>query len=405
MPIDPVSKPAVVFSGGGAYGAYEVGILKALTDGSSPATAQRPLMPEVVTGTSVGAFNAALLAMYAKDGTSTAAKRMEEVWMNDVAETASRENGVYRVRGNPLRYLDPGAFREPAELFRAMSDAFYLSQDWSMRLLRFAAGRGSFAQRTSDLLDISSFLSVEPFARLLEKTLDAEAIAESSVSASIVATNWQTGAIKVFTNREINAEHGPSIVMASAAIPGIFQPVKVDAEDYVDGGVVLNTPLSTALNAGATELHVVYMSPDVRNIPTGDLQATLDVFDRVYHIMLATKIAEDITTARWINEGLAVLERYGAADVRDVSLEAERSFIRVASVIHNRIEAGRPYRPVTIHRYFPKRELGGALAMLNFEAGSLRAMMEMGVTDARTHDCAAAGCVVPARAARAASRK
>jgi hypothetical protein len=54
-------RQAMVLSGGGANGAYEVGVLKALLTGQSPATEFQPLDPDIFTGTSVGAFNAALL--------------------------------------------------------------------------------------------------------------------------------------------------------------------------------------------------------------------------------------------------------------------------------------------------------------------------------------------------------
>ena len=54
-------RQAVILSGGGANGAYEVGVLKALLTGQSPATDFQPLDPDIFTGTSVGAFNAALL--------------------------------------------------------------------------------------------------------------------------------------------------------------------------------------------------------------------------------------------------------------------------------------------------------------------------------------------------------
>ena len=51
-------KHAIILSGGGGYGAYEVGVLKALLTGKSPTTGFEPLVPDIMTGTSVGAYNA-----------------------------------------------------------------------------------------------------------------------------------------------------------------------------------------------------------------------------------------------------------------------------------------------------------------------------------------------------------
>ena len=58
-------------------------------------------------------------------------------------------------------------------------------------------------------------------------------------------------------------ELGPRAILASAAIPGFFPPTEVGAQPFVDGGVVLNTPLVPAIEAGADILHVIYMDPDV----------------------------------------------------------------------------------------------------------------------------------------------
>src|SRR5262245_53897291 len=115
MPIPEVHerKPALVLSGGGAYGAYEVGVIKALADASSPAAGGAPLAPTLISGTSVGGFNASVLAARAAGGLGAAVRHLEKIWMEDVADAPGRGNGVYRIRGNPMRLLDLRAIREP----------------------------------------------------------------------------------------------------------------------------------------------------------------------------------------------------------------------------------------------------------------------------------------------------
>src|SRR4029434_10469105 len=110
-----------------------------------------------------------------------------------------------------------------------------------------------------------------------------------------------------FKNEDMTAAQGRLVVLGSSAIPGIFPPVQIGKDTYVDGGVVMNTPLTTAIDAGATELHVIYLDPDVSKIPVMALPNTIDTFSRVYAIMLASNINEDIQTASWINEGLETL--------------------------------------------------------------------------------------------------
>jgi NTE family protein len=46
-------------------------------------------------------------------------------------------------------------------------------------------------------------------------------------------------------------------VIASAAIPGIFPPVRIAGRDLVDGGVANNTPVSVAVALGATRIIVL----------------------------------------------------------------------------------------------------------------------------------------------------
>ena len=52
---------AITLSGGGAYGAFEVGVIKALMGGHAAVTAGEALDPQIFTGTSAGAFLAAVL--------------------------------------------------------------------------------------------------------------------------------------------------------------------------------------------------------------------------------------------------------------------------------------------------------------------------------------------------------
>ena len=74
-------KKALVLSGGGADGAYAVGVLKALINGRSPATSYRPLDPDILTGTSCGAYNAAVLVSQWDEFGSASAGNLETIWL------------------------------------------------------------------------------------------------------------------------------------------------------------------------------------------------------------------------------------------------------------------------------------------------------------------------------------
>src|SRR3954469_24003782 len=106
---------AVVLSGGGAYGAFEVGILKALTGGECAVTNYIPLNAGVFTGTSVGAFNAAVMVMLDHMEPAEAGLELERIWRQHVASgPGTCGNGVLRYRANPAMYLDPACvFGDP----------------------------------------------------------------------------------------------------------------------------------------------------------------------------------------------------------------------------------------------------------------------------------------------------
>ena len=98
----------------------------------------------------------------------------------------------------------------------------------------------------------AALISVDGIRRLLERHLLYGDIDRAPLPLHIVATDHQLGS-------EVVLSAGPVIeaVMASAAIPGIFPPVRVGGRDLVDGGVANNTPVSVAVGLGATRIIVL----------------------------------------------------------------------------------------------------------------------------------------------------
>lgn len=393
---------AVILSGGGGYGAYEVGIMKALLGGEMAGAGYRLIEPGIFTGTSVGSFNAAIMASQPGVPSGQTAEDLERIWLNEVAGTAMRcGNGVFRFRGNLLRLIDPSCYVNPlAPLEQIGADAGFIGQSLFRRGLNALMSQGSLGQRALQFVDISALISVEPFQEMLNRTIPSNALRDSDRQLRVVATNWDTGEVKTFENKDIADEKfGPLMIMASAAIPGLFPPVKIGEDLYVDGGTVMNTPLKCALQAGATTLHVVYLDPDVGNIPIRKLMNSIDTFDRVFTIMLATKINEDIETAAWINQGLRAMElAEKAGSAADLSSEDITAFVRVAGQFEARIRQGRVYKKLTIHRYHPKDDLGGPMGMLDFSEESIVRLIARGYEDAVFHDCDQSKCIFPDQA-------
>jgi NTE family protein len=87
---------------------------------------------------------------------------------------------------------------------------------------------------------------------LLEKHLRYKQVEKAALPLHIVATDMLSG-------NEIVFSKGPVVdaVLASAAIPGVFPPVRIGNQLLVDGGVANNTPVSVAAALGATRIIVL----------------------------------------------------------------------------------------------------------------------------------------------------
>jgi len=389
------SKHGLVLSGGGAYGAFGVGVMKALFAGKSPGTGHTPLEPSVLTGTSIGAFNAAFVVSQPGRPSLSTIEQLEKLWLTQLADTPeSCGNGVYRIRGNPVTYLDPRCFaKNPARPFiEVAGDTAFFAQDLFKRGVKFFVSPGDLAERAVDLVDISAFFSLEPFKQLISRVVSLEGIRGSSTKLDIAATNWRTGALRLFRNHDLVDEVSDEAILASTALPGVFPPVELEGQPYVDGGVAMNTPLLPAIRAGAETIYVIYLVPEPGDVPVERLPDTLDTIYRQQIIEWDLKTNEDIATVRWINLGLEVIER--AARGEYLSDGDLRDFIRVAGVVEERYRQGKPYKKLTVHNYRPWHETGQALKLLNFKRENIIALIERGFEDAVKHDCVANDCVL-----------
>jgi predicted acylesterase/phospholipase RssA len=187
--------------------------------------------------------------------------------------------------------------------------------------------------------------------------VEIESIRTSSRVIRIAATNWRTGGLAIFCNHDLTHR----AVLASAAIPGVFPAVLIDGDPYVDGGVLMNTPLKPAIDAGADVIHAVALDPNVVNVPPSTLPNTLDTFERLLDVSNTMRIVTDLKLARAVNRGLAN-------------------------------DPG--HRHVQIHLYRPRADMGGVFGMLNFNPERMRRLIQAGFHDAVNHDCRRNGCVL-----------
>ncbi len=234
---------ALVFSGGGARGAYEAGVVRYLVE-ELPRRLGGPIRYDLLCGTSVGAIHACYLAATAHEGPERGG-RLVDVW------TSMR-----------LEKVIPISARDLVQLPRRLL---------GLRRMAAALRRGKAPERLYGLLN------TEPLERIVVRAIPWRGIRrnvrEGRVEAvCVAATQIATGRVVVFMeNRDRKVPRwtrDPGIVprpthllpvhaLASAAIPMLFPAVRVGSTYYADGGLRLNTPLSPALRLGAERVLVV----------------------------------------------------------------------------------------------------------------------------------------------------
>lgn len=380
----PAKDIAVVLSGGGAYAAYEVGAMRAILHGETVATGKQPIDPGIYCGTSAGALNAAVMVE------TGSVDHLERIWREDFAgATGTSSNGVLRIRLNPFSYGDLSSFRlDPVRPFSEFAgDAISIAESLIRRGASFVnSPKGTAATTAFELVDVAALVCTDPLAETLRRTVNLERIHGSARRLQIVATNWTTGEIRVFGNEHFSTDLGYAAIHASTAIPGIFPPVTIDGSIYVDGGLVANSPLKPAIGNGASEIHIVYIDPNVSHIPISRMQGTLEALDRSLAIALANIANRDIDNAHSINQGIAARRTH--------KVHNPEIIIKTESRLDQH-ESNR-YRELTIHRYHPKEDLGGGLGVLNFSRDAIERLIDKGYEDTLRHDCVRSGCVLPA---------
>lgn len=215
-----------VLSGGGARGAYEAGVLRYVLTTLSPQL-DRPVRPDVICGTSIGAITGAWVAAHGVEGAQT----VSDFW------SRMTPDDVYRFRVSDLVRVPDKFLRRAAPVERGVS----LFDPEPL----YALVRGL---RWDDL-----------HARIDRRELKAFSIGMTDVAngRSVHLVDGIPGERETPTMslraRRIHADH----CLASAAIPFVFPAVKVDGRYYVDGALRQNTPLAPAIRLGVSRALVV----------------------------------------------------------------------------------------------------------------------------------------------------
>jgi NTE family protein len=186
----------IVFSGGGSLGAAQVGALEALFEAG--------VVPQAVVGSSVGALNAAFVAL---DPSPARVKELEAIWRSMTRQSVFPDG-------------------------------------------RFRVAR-SLARRRDHLYSPAGLRSI------IHACVPVNDLAETAIPCHVVTTDLIAGEPVWWTSGE-----PAKVLAATTCLPGLFPPVRLGDSLHVDGGVACPVPAQRALDLGAARVWVLDVTRD-----------------------------------------------------------------------------------------------------------------------------------------------
>ena len=358
---------ALVMGGGGARGAYQVGLLRYL------ARRYPTLRIPILTGVSAGAVNVAHLAQY-RGSFRDSVETLDRLWRS--------------LSPDQVFHVDP-----PTILKNALR--------WALRL--FSGGRVRETQ-TRGLVDTSPLREFLARALLCEDGILTgidHNIARGALRAvALSTTDYATGQSIVWVHgrdiqvwerpkrRSVNTRLSVDHVMGSSALPFFFPAVQIGDSWHGDGGIRLSAPLSPALHLGAHKILAISTRYE-RTLAEANRPQTIgypppaQVLSVLYNAIFLDLIDQDVLRLErmnWVLRRLAPEEREGLRVVNILVMRPSRDLGRLS----------REYEPLLPAFFrFMTRGLGtretsspDILSLLMFQSDYLGRLIELGEADA-----------------------
>lgn len=232
---------ALVLSGGGSKGAYQVGALKHILG-------ERNITYDAFCGVSVGAINCAFLSMFKMGQEQESILNLTDMW--------------------------------------SQLDNSKIYKRW------FPFGRWHAIWK-------KSFFDSSPLYSLLKSGLDLAKIRDSGKQVNVGTVSLSSGKYTIFDQ---TSEFFIEAVIASASFPGMLTPVKFMGQLWTDGGVKEISPIKKAVELGADEIDVIITSPHTRVKHFIENPTTVDVLKRSLDLSTDKIMANDIEKVEMYNK-------------------------------------------------------------------------------------------------------
>ncbi len=290
-----LGQTVLVLQGGGALGAYQVGVYEAL--------AQAGVEPDWVVGTSIGAINAGLIAGSPK---GERVDRLCEFWK--------------RVEHRPgLTQFMPAWMAAAARNAVAVSSgvpSFFQPQPAAFLSPHLPLGA-----------DDAGYYTTSPLMETLSDLIDFDQLNSGDVRLTVGASNVRTSEMVYFDSREqeIDVRH----IMASGALPPAFPAVRIDGELYWDGGILSNTPVEVVFDDNPRRDSLV-LAVHIWNAHGPEPRSIWEVMNRQKDLQYSSRSNTHIARQRQLHRMRHIIAELGAlvpeCSAKDKAVAEMKSF-------------------------------------------------------------------------------
>lgn len=403
---------ALVLSGGGARGAYEAGVIYYLRTRLPKELAESQLF-KIFCGTSVGAINSTHMASTAADPIYQGSF-LRKLWMELTAED--------------IYYADTTAL-----------SGFLVKTGFFMATNFFGLNHVLGRVNPGSTFPFRSVLDTTPFITFMRRNVSFAQIHRNVErrlvdAVTISASHIRSGKLALFVEKHPDVAYStgggdpifchlsPKHVLASASIPIIFPPIRINKQFFGDGGMRQNTPMSPAIHLGAERLLVISLRTSrLKKLSTLFQEGAPDpepkisnVLGHLLNTIFLDRINYDLDQMRRINYLINdVEERFGAEGVQAINtMRRERQLAnkeltqirrvipfvispsedigKIAATIFDKVLSKRHHLS-PVHRFFANvvqaKGDNDFMSYLLFEPEYLKLLVQLGFEDAeKEHD-------------------
>jgi NTE family protein len=267
----------LVLQGGGALGAYQVGVYEALHEAG--------IEPDWVIGTSIGAINAALIA---GNGREHRIAQLNDFWGRVVQGSEHDLLRFWTGLSNIIANLMTVSRGIPA--FFAPNPAAW------------------FNSHAPFGIEGAAYYTTAPLRETLAELIDLEHCDEHKIRLTVGAVNARNGEMRYFDSR--NETLGVDHVLASGALPPAFPAVRIDGDPYWDGGIYSNTPIEAVLDDMPRKDSVIF-TVNMWNPDGPEPESLWQVIGRTKDIQYASRATSHIARQKQIHHLRHIIRELG----------------------------------------------------------------------------------------------